>query len=1206
MVTRNCTYTGWVPEAAPECNYKQNVRSVYDNFAKFDGYDLFIIGENAAVYRSKKKEWSRDCFKFGFTKDILDYNKYFTMYPDYFWLPIRRYKPFFPHVWSNLGEKFGQVTEDYMEHGSEDCLAVNFSSNHIKSLSCTEKFLELCLYVYESPLLPLSCPKGQHTTRFQSKDSKCYQVSTSGECETLFRYNEPYDRILYRALMDEFKSDGDCRIEIDPFQPNMTFTMDYWMANLDQVNYVNWSPEVNRQTNSLLQTYTYADKEGDWLLGINYKCAVCERGLIPREPSLQLVYNYEEERLELLVTNPEFLWKEDQDDPHIACFTTGTDALLANVDVLDHLFSIQYRHELSGHLVNVFIFEVDLDGDGPGEYWCEAVAHPSFEVISSNHQVVYSVRKGTVFAITAVHQCKSKCMGIYKEDVLKYISSEFKDFLEFLNVDVDIEDVRVMDVLNSSSSRETLLFHVTFSTDNLPDELEDINFEPNVDKEFLISINLINYVTQKLSAHVNAYQWDAEFSILGFNHTMFCVSEMAVNGGQKLVWGRMNEIKVIPGLCLDENYILTTALCVGDFPHGVIWNGEISKDCENNQQPPPLTQKLFEMLSSRTITVDEVNILDNSLQEEHYDINPADMFLLGSLVGRFVNNVSDLIRDPNGVMVFTRLFSQSLAITVDRAQISHRHMNATNVMLNNFERLLQRSSIELNPFITEKERDNGVVEFINDNVVSFIIDPSVRNITGIAFYLRKTEEEFNSGRVEYLYSTQDEMELLEDAELEGAAFLPHDLLEEIRVNFTGPLRIVMTIIENDVLFRTRNNVSDYSPVGRVLTASIPNYDRPLPALFPIIFRPRRNLIQEDSFQCGFWNFHPRNQSRISEWSNFGCDFLAKSSRSDDPAFMCGCQHFTNFAFLVTGNNNNNKGPPGTETVPPHVEKIMISLDVITQIGCVMSLIGVFLIWITAIVFRSWREKAGPKILLQLSFGIGLQVFMLLLINFDHQFYTTTTSCITIGIILHYSVLVIFSWMLITAYLQYLRYVVVFGNLLPKHFFLKATVCGWILPLVPIMIICIIDPGLYIPEHNGSLDGLLCYPQGNALYLGVVLPVALIIFTNLCIFVMIIYNITIGLQKCNNHRKQPNNIHRAQLRLTIVLFFLLGLTWIFGLLVHLELDTYIFTYLFTILGTLQGFVMFVYFIILDPQTRKLWLSRFSCCYKKEFNSSTYNS
>lgn len=185
--------------------------------------------------------------------------------------------------------------------------------------------------------------------------------------------------------------------------------------------------------------------------------------------------------------------------------------------------------------------------------------------------------------------------------------------------------------------------------------------------------------------------------------------------------------------------------------------------------------------------------------------------------------------------------------------------------------------------------------------------------------------------------------------------------------------------------------------------------------------------------------------------------------------------------------------------------------------------------------------------------------------------------------------------------------IVFGNLLPKRFFLKANIVGWILPIVPCLIICIIDPGLYVPANaDAEFNNVLCYPQGNALYFGVILPVGLIILMNLCVFVMVIYNITTGLQKCNNNRKGSSKIHRAQLRLTILLFFLLGLTWIFGLLTHLEYQTFVFTYLFTIFGTLQGFVLFVYFIILDPQTRKLWLSRMNCCYKKELTSSTYNS
>lgn len=1209
LLTRNCTEAGWVPSTAPDCLHKQNIRSVHDNFARFSGYDLFVIGENAAVYRSRKKQWSKDCLKFGFTKDIMEYKKYFLMHPDYFWLPIRRNKAYFPHVWSNLGEKFGLVTEEYMDHGNEDCLAVNFSSNHIKSIPCTEYYSELCLYVYVSPLLPLSCPKGFFTTRFQRDDPKCFQVAKQ-ECATYFRYKEPYDKILYNSLMEEFETDGDCRIEVDPFPPHMSFNMDYWMTHLDNVSYVNWSPLVNRDYNPQLPTYTYADAVGDWLLGSNYKCTVCEQRLVSQEPSLFLRYDYEEVRLELLVSNPEFMWTEEPGEPHIACFTTATYALLANVKVKDLVYTLEYRH--SGLVINISAFEVQLNDDGPGEYWCEAVTHPRFEVISSNRHVVFHTRKGVVFAIRVTHKCTALCMGVYANSVLEGLSSEFEKFLKLLDLDLDIEDVRVMDVLNSTSTRETLLFHVTFSTENLPEELEQLNFDSDGDAEFLLSVNLINYVQQKLEPH-HINKWDDDFIILGFNHTLFCVSEMAVNGQHKLIWGRMNEITVVNSLCLDENYVLTYAQCVGEFPYGVEWNSAIPAKCESDREAPKLTQNLFALVSSPKVTVQEVKSLGVVTQDELYELNPADLFLYGSLIRRFANNVTEMLSAPGDLDVFAQIFSKSLEVTQDRAQISARHMNATNLILDNFERLLQRSSLELSLLQTPEQRETGVVQFTHRNTICFIIDPSVRNITGIAFYLKKaSEQQFQDGRIEYLDWKRNTTELLEDADLEGAALLPMELLEQIRVNFTGQLRLVLTISGNDILFRGRDsNQSEYTPAGRVITVSIPNYERPLPDLLPIIFRPRRDFAAGDSIQCGFWNFHPSNSTRISEWSSMGCDYLARSSRDEDPAYMCGCQHFTNFAFLMTGNNNKGPTDPNGTVLPPDesLVQLLISLDVITNVGCILSLIGVILIWLTALVFRSWREREGTKVLLQLSFGIGLQMIAMLMITSGAVLHNSAASCITMGIVLHYSVLVIFAWMLITAYLQYLRYVVVFGNLLPKHFFLKANIVGWLLPFLPILIICIIDPGLYVPTNAPPLDDwkeVLCYPQGNALYIAVVLPVTLVILANLCIFGLVIYNITMGLQKCNNHRKNSSKIHRAQLRLTILLFFLLGLTWIFGLLVHINYDSLVFQYLFTIFGTLQGFVLFVYFIILDPQTRKLWLSRFSCCYKKEVTSSTYNS
>jgi len=64
-------------------------------------------------------------------------------------------------------------------------------------------------------------------------------------------------------------------------------------------------------------------------------------------------------------------------------------------------------------------------------------------------------------------------------------------------------------------------------------------------------------------------------------------------------------------------------------------------------------------------------------------------------------------------------------------------------------------------------------------------------------------------------------------------------------------------------------------------------------------------------------------------------------------------------------------------------------------------------------------------------------------------------------------------------------------------------------------------------------------------------------------------------------------------MSVLLFFLLGLTWIFGLLAMLPMgvDAWrtTFAYLFCTTATLQGLALFLFFIVWEKKTRTMWLT-----------------
>lgn len=292
--------------------------------------------------------------------------------------------------------------------------------------------------------------------------------------------------------------------------------------------------------------------------------------------------------------------------------------------------------------------------------------------------------------------------------------------------------------------------------------------------------------------------------------------------------------------------------------------------------------------------------------------------------------------------------------------------------------------------------------------------------------------------------------------------------------------------------------------------------------------------------------------------------------------LCYAQHLTQFSFLLGGSYAQRQAK--------ELESHEHVLDVVTLVGCVLSLFGLLGIFLTAALVKKWRDQASTKVLLHLCLALALQ---LLLFGFlGHSDWSTGNwnRCVLSGAALQYSVLVIFSWMLIIAFLQFQRYVTVIGVARPQHYILISALVAWLLPLLPTLSVVLINAKSYQPsQHQLSTHthGALCYPSGYGLAWGVVLPIAVITIANSGMMLCILYSIYRAL----NPRRQ---LIVQQLRLSVLLFFLLGLTWIFGLCSYLHLGI-VFSYLFCLTATLQGFVLFVYFVLLNTLNRQAWLT-----------------
>ena len=109
----------------------------------------------------------------------------------------------------------------------------------------------------------------------------------------------------------------------------------------------------------------------------------------------------------------------------------------------------------------------------------------------------------------------------------------------------------------------------------------------------------------------------------------------------------------------------------------------------------------------------------------------------------------------------------------------------------------------------------------------------------------------------------------------------------------------------------------------------------------------------------------------------------------------------------------------------------------------------------------------------------------------------TTFCNIIGFLFHYFILTSFMWMLIMASIQYMLFVRIFNSHI-SHFYVKATIIGWIIPFIfPFLVILIGTNGGYTGEFRCWINDKLLH------YVTFLTPASLIVLCNLVLFIYIL-------------------------------------------------------------------------------------------------------
>ncbi|XP_072275629.1 adhesion G protein-coupled receptor L4 [Pyxicephalus adspersus] len=387
----------------------------------------------------------------------------------------------------------------------------------------------------------------------------------------------------------------------------------------------------------------------------------------------------------------------------------------------------------------------------------------------------------------------------------------------------------------------------------------------------------------------------------------------------------------------------------------------------------------------------------------------------------------------------------------------------------------------------------------------------------------------------------------------------------LRYNSIGEL---LASPENQVLAEDNNSLEFSELVNSPIIAAAINSKPPtLYQLEKVTFTLKhlKQFTEPETAKCAFWKYSV--ETLHGEWSTEGCEVENANANYT----TCKCNHLTHFAILMTSSSH-------TQVSVHHSV-----LTRITQLGIIISLICLSLCIFTFFFFseiQSTRTTIHKNLccalfLAELLFLIGINMTKNKLL------------CAVIAGMLHYFFLAAFAWMCIEGIHLYLIVVGVIYNrgFLHKNFY----IFGYFGPAVVVGVSAILGYKYY------GTDKVCWLSTENNFIWSFIGPACLIILVNLMAFGVIIYKVFRHTAMLKPEGSCYENI-RSCARGALALLFLLGATWMFGVL-HVVNGSVVTAYLFTISNAFQGMFIFIFQCVLSKKIQEEYYRLFKnvpCC------------
>ncbi|XP_051235835.1 adhesion G-protein coupled receptor G2 [Dicentrarchus labrax] len=304
--------------------------------------------------------------------------------------------------------------------------------------------------------------------------------------------------------------------------------------------------------------------------------------------------------------------------------------------------------------------------------------------------------------------------------------------------------------------------------------------------------------------------------------------------------------------------------------------------------------------------------------------------------------------------------------------------------------------------------------------------------------------------------------------------------------------------------------------------------------------------------CVFFNFSTK------KFSNDGCITRWKPFQNH---VTCSCDHLTYFGVLMV-----------SASLSPEDQNI---LSYITMIGCSLSL---FTLVITVILFIT-KRKVRADVSMKVHINLAIALILLNVHFLPSQAVAALPSsglCFYIAVAIHYSLLATLIWMALEGFHLYLLLVRVF-NIYIRRYLLKLSMVGWGIPAVIVSLVIIIDKDSYGHVPLTDSESLICYINNDIVKMVTTVGMFCLVFIFNIVMLGVTVRRVVSLRQSKEFGQRDHDRAKRDICTLLGVITLLGITWglvffSFGYLATAGL------YLFCILNSLQGFFIFLWFVM----------------------------